>query len=87
MKKTLPLVIIFGISSLATQAQTTPPARRPARRPDTTTAVVAQRRAEHYTGPKVVADSKELGQKFRRHSKPTDMRMPLPLPPVSSPPK
>ena len=86
MKKTLQLVAALSLSSLAGHAQTTTPARHPARRPDTTTAVVAQHRAEHYTGPKVVADSKELGQKFRRHSKPTDMRMRLPLPPVSSPP-
>ena len=78
MKKTLQLVAVLGLSALAAQAQTAP-----ARRPDTTTAV-ARHRAERYIGPKVVADSKQLGQKFRRHSKPTDMRM---APPVSSLPK
>lgn len=73
MKKTLQLVAILGVSSLAGQAQTAPPARRPAQRPDTTTAV-ARPRAEHYTGPKVVENTKELGQKFRRHSQPADIR-------------
>ncbi len=67
----MPLVIIFGISSLAAQAQTTPPARQPAQQPDTA-AAVARHRAQHYTGPKVVENTKELGQKFRRHSKPAD---------------
>ena len=80
MKKPLSLVVILATSSLAALAQTVPPARRP----DTTTAV-ARPRAEHYTGPKVVDNTKELGQKFRRHSKPTDGQ--IRVPPVSSPPK
>ncbi len=80
MKKPLSLVVILATSSLAALAQTVPPARRP----DTTTAV-ARHRAEHYKGPKVVADSKELGQKFRRKSKPADRLMRVPV--LSSPPK
>ena len=81
MKKPLSLVVILATSSLAALAQTVPPAHRP----DTTTAVVARHRAEHYKGPKVVADSKELGQKFRRKSKPADRLMRVPV--LSSPPK
>ncbi|WP_223652565.1 hypothetical protein [Hymenobacter psoromatis] len=76
MKKTLPLLITtLVVSSLAAQAQaqTAPPARRAAARPDTTTAV-ARHRAKSYTGPKVVKNTQELGQKFRRHSTPADVR-------------
>ena len=74
MKKTLPLLLTtLVVSNLAAQAQTTPPARHPAPRPDTTTAV-ARHRAKQYTGPKVVKNTQELGQKFRRHSTPADVR-------------
>lgn len=72
MKKTLPLLMLAA-SSLAAQAQTTPPARRPAQKPDTAT-TVARDRAKRYNGPKVVENTKELGQKFRRHSTPADVR-------------
>lgn len=66
MHKTLSLVVVLSLGSLAGQAQTTPAARRP------DTAATDQRRAQHYTGPKVLDNTKELGQKFRRHSKPAD---------------
>jgi hypothetical protein len=39
-----------------------------------------EQRAATYQGPKVVTDSKALGQKMVQKSKPTDMRMPVPAP-------
>jgi hypothetical protein len=39
----------------------------------------ADQRAASYKGPKVVKDSKTLGQKMVQKSKPTDMRMPIPV--------
>lgn len=82
MKKTLPFIAFLSLCSLAALAQTAPPARRPAPRADTTT---ARHRARHYTGPKVVDNTQELGQKFRQNSQPTDG--PIRVLPVSSPPK
>ena len=38
----------------------------------------ADQRAATYQGPKVVKDSKDLGQKMVQKSKPTDSRVPLP---------
>jgi len=78
--KTLPLVVsslLLTTGVLVAQAQT-PAAPRsnptPAKPPQT-----ADQRAATYKGPKVVKDSKALGQKMVQKSKPTDMRMPVPV--------
>lgn len=78
--KALPLFAgALALSALALVAQAQTPATShdnptPAKAPKT-----ANQRAATYQGPKVVKDSKALGRKMVQKSKPTDMRMRLPV--------
>lgn len=65
------LILAATLSAAQAQTPTTPGQAKPATK-------TADQRAATYTGPKVVKDSKALGQKMVQKSKPTDMRMPLP---------
>lgn len=60
-------------STLALAAVLTAPAQTPAT--PAQPAKTADQRAATYKGPKVVKDTKALGQKMVQKSKPTDMRM------------
>ena len=78
--KTLPLVassLLLAARVLATQAQT--PATSQGNSTPAKPTKTADQRAATYQGPKVVKDSKTLGQKMVQKSKPTDMRMPIPV--------
>ena len=79
-KKTLPLLassLLLATHVLAAQAQTpaTPQSNPTSTKPTKT----ADQRAATYQGPTVVKDSKALGQKMVQKSKPTDMRMRVPV--------
>lgn len=50
--------------------------------PAKTAAKTADHRAEAYKGPKVVKNTKALGNKMLRDSKPTDSRLPVRVAPV-----
>jgi hypothetical protein len=63
----------LALSALLLTAQAQTPVTPPAK-PTT-----ADRRAATYQGPKVVKNSKALGQKMVQKSKPTDMRVPVPV--------
>lgn len=77
------LLTVTGTLALAARlltasAQTTPAA--PQATPAATKATkTATQRAATYQGPKVVKDSKALGQKMVQKSKPTDMTVPPPV--------
>ena len=78
--KTLPLLagsLALAALSLVAQAQTpAPPQHNPA---PTKSTKLADRRAATYQGPKVVKDSKSLGQKMVQKSQPADMRTRIPV--------
>lgn len=85
--------VLFTFASalvLAGPAQTTPTQPAPGAAPRNPTpsqaqaikSQTAERRAATYQGPHVVKDSKALGRKFVRDSKPTDMRVPVPVHPA-----
>lgn len=84
------LLTFASALALASPAQTTPSQTAPAatrRNPTPSQAKViksqtAERRADTYKGPKVVKDSKALGRKFIRESKPTDTNVPVPVQPL-----
>ncbi|RZK25836.1 MAG: hypothetical protein EOO63_15485 [Hymenobacter sp.] len=70
------LLTVTGTLALAARlltasAQTTPAATKATK--------TATQRAATYQGPKVVKDSKALGQKMVQKSKPTDMTVPPPV--------
>ena len=78
MLSTFASCLALSALMLSAQAQTpatshdNPTPAKPTKTPD--------QRATAYKGPKVVNDSKALGQKMVQKSKPTDARMPLPSP-------
>jgi hypothetical protein len=61
----------LALSALLLTAQAQMPATKSTKTPD--------QRAAAYQGPKVVKDSKALGQKMVQKSKATDMRVPPPV--------
>ncbi|MGI4832479.1 MAG: hypothetical protein ACRYFK_03360 [Janthinobacterium lividum] len=78
--------LALGALLLPARAQTTPAAapRNPTpAQAKTIRAQTAARRADTYQGPKVVQNSKELGQKMIQKSKPTDG--PVRMRPVKQP--
>ncbi len=79
MKMPLPFASLLVLATSLHIAQAQTPANTqgnpaPAKAPKT-----ADHRAATYQGPMVVKDSKALGRKMVQKSKPTDMRMPLPV--------
>ncbi|MGI4738145.1 MAG: hypothetical protein ACRYG7_23495 [Janthinobacterium lividum] len=73
MKTLFTVMSSLALLALLLTAQAQTPAGHPAK-PTT-----ADRRAAAYQGPKVVKNSKALGQKMVQKSKPTDMRMLVPV--------
>ena len=84
------LLTIASALALAGPAQTAPTQTAPGAAPRNPApsqakaikSQTAERRADAYKGPKVVKDSKALGRKFIRESKPTDSNVPPPVHPV-----
>jgi hypothetical protein len=74
------LAITSGLSALLLTAQAqTPATSHDNPSPATPPAKAASHRAAPYKGPKVVKDSKALGDKMVQKSKPTDMMMRVPV--------
>ncbi|RZJ94430.1 MAG: hypothetical protein EOO60_03090 [Hymenobacter sp.] len=73
--------LAFAALLLAAHAQT-PTTTISTPNPAKKAAKTADQRAETYKGPKVVKDTKALGNKMLRDSKPTDSRSPIRVAPV-----
>ncbi|AMR26408.1 hypothetical protein A0257_04355 [Hymenobacter psoromatis] len=81
--KTLPaLTSSFALSALLLTAQAQTPAKPHHNPTPAKPSQTADHRAATYQGPKVVKDSKGLGQKMVQKSKPTDMLMRVPTRPI-----
>jgi hypothetical protein len=81
MKTLLPFASTLALSALLLTAQAQTPATshdNPTPAKPTTSTKTADHRAAAYKGPKVVKDSKALGQKMVHNSKPTDTLVPVP---------
>jgi hypothetical protein len=79
MKPLLSFASLLGLAASVQLSQTQTPATphdNPTPAKPTTT---ADQRAAHYQGPKVAKDSKALGQKMVRKSKPADMNTRIPV--------
>ena len=72
----------LALSALLLTAQAQTPATPHHSPPPAKLTKTATHRAATYQGPKVVKDTKALGQKMVQKSQPTDMRMPVPVRPM-----
>ena len=75
--------VTFSVLLLAAHAQTPVATHATTHDPAKTAAKTAEHRAETYKGPKVVKNTKALGEKMLHDSKPTSTNPPLrPVAPV-----
>ncbi|MVN77801.1 hypothetical protein GO988_15830 [Hymenobacter sp. HMF4947] len=79
MKTLLAVASLLALSTAQAQTPATPHDNPSPAKPSTKT---PDQRAATYKGPKVVKDSKALGQKMEQKSKPADMQVPVSTSPI-----